>query len=80
MSKTDTSAESTHFGYRTVPADEKAGLVRGVFDSVANRYEDTEDDGDFAFGPHDVAVGADGRVYVAVGGPGNALDRARCSR
>jgi demethylmenaquinone methyltransferase/2-methoxy-6-polyprenyl-1,4-benzoquinol methylase len=39
MSKTDTSAGSTHFGYRTVPADEKAGLVRGVFDSVATRYD-----------------------------------------
>lgn len=39
MSKPDTSADSTHFGYRTVPADEKAGLVRGVFDSVATRYD-----------------------------------------
>src|SRR5262245_355698 len=27
------------FGYRTVGADEKAGLVRGVFDSVAGRYD-----------------------------------------
>lgn len=39
MSKSDTSADSTHFGYRTVPADEKAGLVRNVFDSVATRYD-----------------------------------------
>ncbi len=31
--------ERTHFGYRTVPPGEKAGLVRGVFDSVANRYD-----------------------------------------
>jgi demethylmenaquinone methyltransferase / 2-methoxy-6-polyprenyl-1,4-benzoquinol methylase len=39
MSKSDTSAESTHFGYRTVPVEDKAGLVRGVFDSVATRYD-----------------------------------------
>ncbi len=39
MSKSDTPADSTHFGYRTVPADEKAGLVQGVFDSVATRYD-----------------------------------------
>ena len=30
---------TTHFGYRTVDAKEKAGLVRGVFDSVASRYD-----------------------------------------
>jgi len=30
---------STHFGFRSVGADEKAGLVRGVFDSVAFRYD-----------------------------------------
>ncbi len=29
----------THFGYKTVAADEKAELVRGVFDSVASRYD-----------------------------------------
>ena len=29
----------THFGYRTVGTDEKAGLVRGVFDSVASKYD-----------------------------------------
>ena len=27
------------FGFREVPADEKVRLVRGVFDSVANRYD-----------------------------------------
>ncbi len=27
------------FGFREVPADEKERLVRGVFDSVANRYD-----------------------------------------
>lgn len=36
----DRSSESdTHFGYRRVAEDEKAGLVRGVFDSVAERYD-----------------------------------------
>jgi len=29
----------THFGYKTVAAGEKADLVRGVFDSVASRYD-----------------------------------------
>jgi len=32
-------AEQVSFGFRTVAADEKAGLVRGVFDSVADRYD-----------------------------------------
>ena len=35
----DKPAETTHFGYRNVPADEKADLVKGVFDSVASRYD-----------------------------------------
>lgn len=30
---------STHFGYHTVDEAEKAGKVRGVFDSVASRYD-----------------------------------------
>jgi demethylmenaquinone methyltransferase/2-methoxy-6-polyprenyl-1,4-benzoquinol methylase len=30
---------STHFGFRTVPMDEKSTLVRGVFDRVARRYD-----------------------------------------
>ena len=29
----------THFGFRTVGWDEKTALVRGVFDSVAGRYD-----------------------------------------
>ncbi|MDX1516774.1 MAG: bifunctional demethylmenaquinone methyltransferase/2-methoxy-6-polyprenyl-1,4-benzoquinol methylase UbiE [Woeseiaceae bacterium] len=33
------AADTTHFGYRTVAAADKAGLVRGVFDSVASRYD-----------------------------------------
>lgn len=30
---------TTHFGYRTVRTEEKAGMVRGVFDSVADKYD-----------------------------------------
>jgi len=35
MSEQDT----THFGFRQVPKQEKARLVRGVFDSVAEKYD-----------------------------------------
>jgi demethylmenaquinone methyltransferase/2-methoxy-6-polyprenyl-1,4-benzoquinol methylase len=38
MTKQD-SENTTHFGYQTVAAGEKADLVRGVFDSVASRYD-----------------------------------------
>jgi demethylmenaquinone methyltransferase/2-methoxy-6-polyprenyl-1,4-benzoquinol methylase len=31
--------DTTHFGYERLPAAEKAGRVRQVFDSVANRYD-----------------------------------------
>jgi len=31
--------ETTHFGFRTVARDDKATLVRGVFDSVAEKYD-----------------------------------------
>ncbi len=31
--------DSTHFGYKTVPTEDKADLVRDVFDSVASRYD-----------------------------------------
>ena len=33
------SDKTTHFGFRTVDETEKAGLVRGVFSSVASRYD-----------------------------------------
>jgi demethylmenaquinone methyltransferase/2-methoxy-6-polyprenyl-1,4-benzoquinol methylase len=33
------SDNETDFGYRSVPAEQKAGLVRGVFDRVARRYD-----------------------------------------
>jgi demethylmenaquinone methyltransferase/2-methoxy-6-polyprenyl-1,4-benzoquinol methylase len=39
MSKSEPSAESTHFGYKSVPVDEKADHVKSVFDSVASRYD-----------------------------------------
>ncbi len=39
MNKPDTPVETTHFGYKDVPVDQKAAHVRGVFDSVASRYD-----------------------------------------
>jgi ubiquinone/menaquinone biosynthesis methyltransferase len=33
------SAPKTHFGFQTVKTDQKEGLVRNVFDSVAKRYD-----------------------------------------
>lgn len=33
------SKETTHFGYRKVPLEEKTGLVREVFESVADQYD-----------------------------------------
>jgi len=38
MAKQD-SENTTHFGYQDVATDDKANLVRGVFDSVASRYD-----------------------------------------
>ena len=35
----DAPFPTTHFGFRTVAADEKTALVKGVFDSVARRYD-----------------------------------------
>jgi demethylmenaquinone methyltransferase/2-methoxy-6-polyprenyl-1,4-benzoquinol methylase len=36
---TENISDSADFGFRTVPAGEKKSLVRGVFDSVAGRYD-----------------------------------------
>ncbi len=36
---TDNSDNTTHFGYRDVPEDEKAGMVHGVFSNVASKYD-----------------------------------------
>jgi demethylmenaquinone methyltransferase/2-methoxy-6-polyprenyl-1,4-benzoquinol methylase len=35
----DKPDDTTHFGYKDVPVDDKADLVKGVFDSVASRYD-----------------------------------------
>jgi demethylmenaquinone methyltransferase/2-methoxy-6-polyprenyl-1,4-benzoquinol methylase len=35
----DSTRKTTHFGYETVALEEKAERVRGVFDSVASRYD-----------------------------------------
>lgn len=34
-----TDDQTTHFGFETVPESDKAGLVRGVFSSVASKYD-----------------------------------------
>lgn len=41
MSQKSTQSEqdTTHFGYQTVRREEKAGLVKNVFDQVAGRYD-----------------------------------------
>jgi demethylmenaquinone methyltransferase/2-methoxy-6-polyprenyl-1,4-benzoquinol methylase len=42
MSETDqpeTAGSETHFGFKTVPAEQKAALVRAVFDEVAPSYD-----------------------------------------
>jgi Methylase involved in ubiquinone/menaquinone biosynthesis len=31
--------QQTHFGYKNVNVEEKANLVKGVFDSVASKYD-----------------------------------------
>ncbi len=36
---TEQSENTTHFGFETVPESEKAGRVRGVFGSVASKYD-----------------------------------------
>jgi len=37
--KTDSAAQTTHFGFKTVDKDTKQGMVRSVFDSVAQKYD-----------------------------------------
>ncbi len=36
---TDNSRKTTHFGYRDIPEEEKAGMVHGVFTNVASKYD-----------------------------------------
>ncbi len=59
-----TSGDRVDFGFREVPREDKAGLVRGVFDSVAPRYDLMNDL--MSFGIH--------RLWKA------ALVRALCPR
>src|SRR6056300_1110019 len=33
------NAKTTHFGFQDIPEEEKAGRVRGVFGSVASKYD-----------------------------------------
>ena len=39
MTDKDNTQDTTHFGYQQVSVTEKAGKVREVFDSVANKYD-----------------------------------------
>lgn len=39
MPEHNEAADQTHFGYETVSTDDKASLVKAVFDSVAPRYD-----------------------------------------
>jgi len=48
----DDTGRTTHFGYQTVPEEEKAGRVRGVFNSVASKYDVMNDA--MSFGVHRV--------------------------
>ncbi|MCB1350239.1 MAG: class I SAM-dependent methyltransferase, partial [Maritimibacter sp.] len=34
-----TEKKTTHFGFRTVDEDQKAGMVHGVFTNVASKYD-----------------------------------------
>jgi demethylmenaquinone methyltransferase/2-methoxy-6-polyprenyl-1,4-benzoquinol methylase len=72
----------THFGYRTVDPDEKAGLVRDVFDSVAGRYDLMNDV--MSFGIHRLwkrfAIGLAGvragqQILDLASGTGDLADR-----
>lgn len=45
-----TDNQTTHFGFETVPEGDKAGLVRGVFSSVASKYDIMNDA--MSFGIH----------------------------
>jgi demethylmenaquinone methyltransferase / 2-methoxy-6-polyprenyl-1,4-benzoquinol methylase len=68
----------THFGFESVDETEKAGRVRGVFDSVANRYDVMNDLMSLglhrAWKAYTVAVAnvqADDRVLDLAGGTGD---------
>lgn len=76
------SHSRTHFGFRSVDSGEKAGLVRGVFDSVASRYDVMNDL--MSFGVHRLwkrfAISLAGvrngqRVLDLASGTGDLADR-----
>jgi len=46
----DSIDKTTHFGSQTIPEAEKAGRVRGVFNSVASKYDVMNDA--MSFGIH----------------------------
>jgi demethylmenaquinone methyltransferase/2-methoxy-6-polyprenyl-1,4-benzoquinol methylase len=50
--KTKMTEKTTHFGFQDIPEDEKAGRVRGVFGSVASKYDVMNDA--MSFGIHRV--------------------------
>jgi len=66
--------DTTHFGFQTVDAKDKAGLVREVFDAVADRYDVMNDL--MSFGIHrlwkssmiDVLNPRPGKTYLDVAG------------
>jgi len=75
---------TTHFGFKTVDTAAKAGLVRGVFDAVADRYDLMNDL--MSLGVHRIWKGAmidalnprPGRTYLDVaGGTGDIAFRIR---
>ncbi len=78
--------DTTHFGFRTVATDDKAGLVRDVFDSVATRYDLMNDL--MSAGMHrlwkrftvDQAALRDGDVALDLAGGTGDLARAFCRK
>lgn len=78
----DDDSGRTHFGFKTVDAREKSRLVRGVFDSVAGRYDVMNDL--MSFGIHRLwkrvavelaGVRAGQRVLDLASGTGDLADR-----
>jgi demethylmenaquinone methyltransferase/2-methoxy-6-polyprenyl-1,4-benzoquinol methylase len=75
-------SETTDFGYRQVPVQEKARLVGAIFDSVANRYDLLNDVMSFGmhrlwrrFAVHLSGVGSGQRVLDLAGGTGELTAR-----
>ncbi len=80
MTKPD--EKTTHFGYRTIAEEEKAGLVHGVFSSVASKYDVMNDA--MSMGIHRIwkdammdwlAPRADQRLLDVAGGTGDIAFR-----